>query len=76
MLGSAVKSGGLLEVVGQYQTGESYGALYPKNSENAETLNKIIEQMKADGTFAQLESTYLTKAFGGDPSRIPLWQAK
>ncbi|MFF5208178.1 ABC transporter substrate-binding protein [Streptosporangium sp. NPDC000396] len=75
MLGSAVKSNGLLEVVGQYETGESYGALYPKGSENAETINKIIEQMKTDGTLDKLSADYLSKAFGGDPARIPLWQA-
>ncbi|WP_283135185.1 ABC transporter substrate-binding protein [Rhizohabitans arisaemae] len=76
MLGSAVKSNGLLEVVGQYDTGESYGALYPKDSPNAETLNKIIDQMKADGTFDRLSATYLSKAFGGDPARIPLWTTR
>ncbi|MGV9772130.1 ABC transporter substrate-binding protein [Streptosporangium sp. NPDC003464] len=75
MLGSAVKSNGLLEVVGQYSTGESYGALYPKDSANAETINKIIEQMQSDGTLDQLSAAYLSKAFGGDPARVPLWQA-
>ncbi|KES04882.1 hypothetical protein BU52_22840 [Streptomyces toyocaensis] len=76
MLGKAKESKGKLEVIGQYDTGESYGALYPKGSENAAALDGAIEEMKKDGTLAGLASTYLTKAFGGDPEAIPLWSAK
>ncbi|WP_214326386.1 ABC transporter substrate-binding protein [Nonomuraea sediminis] len=75
MLGSAQKSNGLLKVAGQFDTGESYGALYPKNSANADTINKIIDQMKSDGTLDKLSADYLAKAFGGDPAAIPQWQA-
>ncbi|WP_406277870.1 ABC transporter substrate-binding protein [Embleya sp. NBC_00896] len=73
VLGKANKSGGKLKVVGQYDTGESYGALYPKGSANAATLDAIIKQMREDGTFDSLATTYLGPAFGGDPKTIPVW---
>ncbi|XKK61269.1 ABC transporter substrate-binding protein [Streptomyces sp. ARC32] len=76
VLGKANESKGRLEVIGQYDTGESYGALYPKGSANASALDGAIEEMKKDGTLGELASTYLTKAFGGDPEAIPLWSAK
>ena len=67
VLQQAGASGGLFEVVGQYTTGESYGALYPKGSANEAALNKAIEAMIADGTIKALAVKYL----GGDPSAIP-----
>ena len=75
VLGEANQSNGVLAVPGQYKTGEQYGALYPKNSANSEVIDQIIAQMKSDGTLDHLASTYLTKAFGGDPSQIPTWSA-
>ena len=38
---------------GQYATGETYGALYPKGSANEATLDKIIQAMIDDGTLKQ-----------------------
>jgi polar amino acid transport system substrate-binding protein len=76
VLGKAQESKGKLRVIGQYDTGESYGALYPKGSKNASTLDTGIAAMKKDGTLDELSSTYLAKAFGGDPSAIPTWSAK
>ncbi|MCP9945266.1 ABC transporter substrate-binding protein [Streptomyces somaliensis] len=76
VLGKANESKGRLRVVGQYETGESYGAIYPKNSPNASALDTAIEGLKKDGTLARLGSTYLTEAFGGDPQSIPLWSTK
>jgi polar amino acid transport system substrate-binding protein len=67
VLQQAGASGGLFEVVGQYTTGESYGALYPKGSANEAALNKAIEAMIADGTIKALAVKYL----GGDPTAIP-----
>src|SRR6185295_2964235 len=66
ILQQAGASGGLFEVVGQYTTGESYGALYPKGSANEAALNKAIEAMTADGTIKALSIKYL----GGDPTAI------
>lgn len=70
-LGYAEKSNGALVVIGQYKTGETYGAVYPKGSPNEATFDKIIQQMKDDGTLAKLDAKYLTPAFGGDPAKVP-----
>ncbi|MFG2884813.1 ABC transporter substrate-binding protein [Streptomyces sp. NPDC048297] len=76
VLGKAHESQGKLKVIGQFETGESYGALYPKGSANASALDGAIESMKKDGTLDGLSSAFLAKAFGGDPESIPLWSAK
>ncbi|GAA3369152.1 hypothetical protein GCM10020367_10390 [Streptomyces sannanensis] len=76
VLGKARESKGSLAVVGQYATGESYGALYPKGSKNATAINGAIAEMQKDGTLNALSTTYLSKAFGGDPAVIPEWSAK
>ena len=65
------QSNGLLEVVGQFSSGESYGAIYPKNSTNAATINTIIAALINDGTLKQLSSKYLAAAWGADPTKVP-----
>ncbi|MBV9521909.1 MAG: amino acid ABC transporter substrate-binding protein [Alphaproteobacteria bacterium] len=70
-LAYAEKSKGALVVVGQYKTGETYGAVYPKGSPNEAIFDKIIQSMKDDGTLAKLDAKYLTPAFGGDPAKVP-----
>jgi len=74
VLAEAKSTGGQLEVPGQYQTGEKYGAIYPKGSANEAALNQGIQTMIDDGTLANLSKTYLGPAFGGDPSSVPVWQ--
>jgi polar amino acid transport system substrate-binding protein len=74
-LGQAKQSGGQVEVVGQYRTDEAYGVMLPKDSANTDTVNKIIADLKADGTLDKLSKTYLGPAFGGDPSAVPVWSA-
>ena len=76
VLAEAKSTGGKLEVVGQYKTGEKYGAIYPKNSPNEDALNKGIKQMLSDGTTDKLSKDYLGPAFGGDPSSVPVWTIK
>jgi polar amino acid transport system substrate-binding protein len=71
VLGEAAKSNGTMEVVGQYHTGEVYGAIYPKGSTNEATFDKIIQAMKDDGTLRKLEAKYLAAAWGADPTKIP-----
>lgn len=73
LLAQAKNTGGVLEVVGQYTTGETYGALYPKGSANKATLDRIIQQMTADGTLDLLARTHLAEAFGTDPTKVPLF---
>lgn len=70
------KSTGKLDVVGQYKTGEKYGAIYPKGSSNEQAFNKGIQTMIKDGTTNQLSKDYLGPAFGGDPSSVPIWTIK
>jgi polar amino acid transport system substrate-binding protein len=72
-LGQAKQSGGQVEVVGQYQTDESYGAMLPKGSKNTATVDKIIDQLKSEGYLDDLSSTFLGPAFGGDPASVPVW---
>jgi polar amino acid transport system substrate-binding protein len=74
VLAEAKATGGQLEVPGQYETGEKYGAIYPKGSANRAQLDKGIQTMIDDGTLDNLSKTYLGPAFGGDPSAVPVWQ--
>ena len=56
--------------LGQYSTGETYGALYPKASANAATIDKILDALIKDGTTAKLADKYLAQAWGADPTKI------
>jgi polar amino acid transport system substrate-binding protein len=70
VLAQEVQGGGKLKVVGQYKTGETYGAIYPKGNPNNATIDKIISGMVADGTMAKLSGKYLAAAWGKDPATI------
>ncbi len=61
-------------VVGQYKTGETYGAIYEKGSTNSATVDKIIQAMIDDGTMAKLGAKYLAAAWGKDPATIPYFE--
>jgi polar amino acid transport system substrate-binding protein len=76
MLGFAKNSGGALEVVGQYETGESYAAIYPKDSPNGDTISEAIEAMREDGTLDELSATWLGPELGGDPAAVPVWSLR
>nr|WP_251691238.1 ABC transporter substrate-binding protein [Streptomyces sp. CHD11] len=65
------KMGDRVRLVGQYRTGQSYGALYPRGSSEKEVLDRIIRQLIDDGTLAKLSAVYLGAAFGQDPVKIP-----
>jgi polar amino acid transport system substrate-binding protein len=75
VLGQAAASDGAFEVVGQYATGETYGALYPKGGTNNATIDKIIQALIDDGTLKELAAKYLAAAWGADPTAIPYFQA-
>ncbi len=66
-LGQATQSGGKLEVVGQFSTGEEYGAIFGKGNGKKEILDPIIQGLIDDGTVNELIAKYL----GGDPSTVP-----
>ena len=76
VLAEAKATGGRLAVVGQYKTGEKYGAIYPKGSANEAAFDKGIKTLISDGTLNTLSKTYLGPAFGGDPSSVPIWTIK
>jgi polar amino acid transport system substrate-binding protein len=73
VLAEAKASNGTLKVVGQYSTGEKYGAIYPKGSANEDALNQGISDLQSQGILDQLSKDYLGPAFGGDPSAVPVW---
>src|ERR1700761_677578 len=74
VLGQAANSNGTMMVVGQYTTGETYGAIYPKGSANEQKINQIIQSMSDDGTLKMLTQKYLAAAWGQDPTRIPYFK--
>ena len=63
------KSAGAEKVVGQYKTGESYGALYPKGSANKTEIDKAITAMISEKVFNALATKWLS----GDPSAVPFF---
>ena len=71
VLAEVVANPDKVDVVGQYKTGESYGAIYPKGNANNATLDKIIQAMIDDGTITKLGAKYLAAAWGKDPATVP-----
>lgn len=71
VLAEQAANGDKVVVVGQYKTGEAYGAIYPKGNANNAVLDKIIQSMIDDGTMTKLGGKYLAAAWGKDPASIP-----
>jgi polar amino acid transport system substrate-binding protein len=67
-LGQASQSSGALEVVGQFTTGEEYGAIYGLGNGKKAIFDPIIKGFLDDGTVNKLIAKYL----GGDPSTVPV----
>ena len=74
VLGQAAVSHGLFKVVGQYSTGETYGAIYPKGSKNEKTLDEAMKSLIDDGSTKKLAATYLAAAWGTDPTAVPYFK--
>ena len=70
VLSTVDQSGGKFDVVGRYDTGETYAAIYPENSKNVKVLDTIMQQMLDDGTVKRLMQQYLSPI---DVDRIPLF---
>lgn len=70
VLAEVVANPDKVDVVGQYKTGESYGAIYPKGNANNATLDKIMQSMIDDGTIKKLGAKYLAAAWGKDPAAV------
>jgi polar amino acid transport system substrate-binding protein len=71
VLAEEVKTKGQHVVIGQYKTGESYGAIYPKGGANNAVLDKIIKSIIDDGTISKLADKYLAAVWGKDPAKVP-----
>src|SRR5215204_4994915 len=63
----AKTGGGSLEVVQNIPTGEQYGISFPKDSDLVEPTNKALEEIKKDGTYAEIYEKWL----GEKPEEIP-----
>jgi polar amino acid transport system substrate-binding protein len=74
VLAEELATKGASKVVGQYQTGETYGAIYQKGNANNPLLDKIFQSMIADGTIQKLGAKYLAAAWGKDPASIPYFK--
>jgi ABC-type amino acid transport substrate-binding protein len=55
------------EVVGQFQTGEQYGAVVNRDSKNLDAFNQVIRQLKSEGFIDQLFKKYFA-----DPVTVPV----
>ncbi len=60
LMAQAKASNGKFEVVGQYKTGEAYGALFPKGNANNKVINKVIEGLIKDSTVRKLVAKYMS----------------
>lgn len=76
MLGFAKASGGALEVIGQFESGEHYAAIYPHGSANSPAIDGAITAMDGDGTLDKLSATWLGPELGGDPNAVPVWSVQ
>lgn len=72
-LAEEVSTKGASKTVGQYKTGESYGAIYPKGNDNNATIDKILQSMIDDGTMKKLGEKHLAAAWGKDPASVPFF---
>jgi len=66
-LDKASKSKGRLKVVQNIPTGEQYGIAFPKDSDLVEPVNKALEEIKKDGTYAKIYEKWI----GQKPKAIP-----
>jgi polar amino acid transport system substrate-binding protein len=71
VLAEELKSKGESLVVGQYKTGETYGAIYPKGGTNNAAFDAIYTAMIDDGTMSKLADKYLAAVWGKDPAKVP-----
>ena len=67
VLGEAGREGSGFAVVGQFETGEQYGAVLAKDSPNTEIVSGIIEELRDEGFLDELGATYFD-----DPASVPV----
>lgn len=74
VLAEEVANPGKVKVIGQYKTGEAYGAIYQKGNANNPMIDKIFQAMIDDGTITKLSAKYLAAAWGKDPTTVPYFK--
>ncbi len=73
VLTRAKESNGLFKVVGRYDMGERWGGMVNKDSPNLAAFNKLIKELRTDGTLERLTNKYLTPNLGMDPAKLPVF---
>jgi ABC-type amino acid transport substrate-binding protein len=63
----ADNSDGALEVVQVIPTGEQYGIAFPKDSDLRQDVNQALQEIKDDGTYAEIYEKWIGRA----PEEIP-----
>ena len=75
VLGQVANSNGKLAVVGKYATDRPTAGIYPKGSPNGAVIDKVMTDLKNDGTLKKLEAAYLLPSWGGlSPDSVPAWK--
>ncbi len=60
-------SGGALKIVQTIPTGEQYGIAFPTDSPRVEEVNRALDEIKQDGTYAEIYEKWI----GMPPEEIP-----
>jgi polar amino acid transport system substrate-binding protein len=71
VLGQAAQPGSPFAVVGQFASGEAYGAVLAKGSSIRDAIDEQITAMRNDGTLDRLSAEFLTPQYGADPTKVP-----
>lgn len=73
LMPAVARSNGAMKVIARYDIGTSLGVMFPKGSPNVALVDSILNDMKADGTLAEIERKWLLPVLGGDPVALPVW---
>ena len=70
------KQTGKFKVIGQYEAGGDAGVLLPKGSANTPVVDKIIEDLRAEGRLDSLLEEQFAPFMGGNPKDLPVWKVQ
>lgn len=70
------KQTGKFKVIGQYEAGGDAGVLLPKGSANTPVVNRIIEDLRAEGRLDSLLEEQFAPFMGGNPNDLPIWKVQ
>jgi polar amino acid transport system substrate-binding protein len=72
-LAATAQSNGKMKTVAEIEeVGGEVGIIMEPGTPNKQAVDQIIEEMKSNGTFDQLEKQYYHEAWGGvDPETLP-----